>query len=345
MASVKLSAISKMPKNGGLADLADSTSPEPVAARLDPLPSVGDASSIGVPVSSLGNIQNPTALPDVSVPILGHPPSSLGLPPASLTMSQLPNMNTMSIPQLPCTAPAESFLTNVDQFWYMEMESASHPLPSQNSILADQADQVSMSVLLANPAPLAAPGSDSDSVTMSHAALMDILHCFGLSVAQELLLAIGLSTGESTGVSAPPLPAVGTPPPVFGPIQGASFLLNAPSSCLGITPLVALSGSRPLLSTLPVEAGELDPNVLPIPLCIQQVFNAGWSTYVPLDLLTNAACYRALIAADKHGNSAVSLSATEELQVLGTQFDLSQERHLSPFEFLQASKTLVWVIH
>lgn len=114
----------------------------------------------------------------------------------------------------------------------------------------------------------------------------------------------------------------------------------------GFMPIMTFSsvGTRPLLGR-PARSGvELDPNVMPIPLRIQRVFNLGWHVYVPLDLLTNAACHRALTSSNRNSDSAFSLSATGELQVSSARFDLSKERFLSAYEFLQASKTLVWVI-
>lgn len=83
---------------------------------------------------------------------------------------------------------------------------------------------------------------------------------------------------------------------------------------------------------------------MPIPLWVQRVFNAGWTTYVPLDALTTAACHRALTATSCQGDSALSLTLSGELQVSNAKFDLSKERHLTAFEFMQASTTLIWVI-
>ncbi|KAG6882589.1 hypothetical protein C0993_009935, partial [Termitomyces sp. T159_Od127] len=128
----------------------------------------------------------------------------------------------------------------------------------------------------------------------------------------------------------------------------AGHLTVAPSIARSADPV---SGSfslapspRPFLAAPPTSSSELDPNIMPIPLHIQRVFNAGWTTYVPLDLLTNAACHRAMTASSRHGDSSLSLSSSGELQVSSSRFDLSRERHLTAYEFMQASKTLVWVI-
>ncbi|KAG6895100.1 hypothetical protein C0992_003147 [Termitomyces sp. T32_za158] len=129
----------------------------------------------------------------------------------------------------------------------------------------------------------------------------------------------------------PAAPATLTPDGVFPLLQAVPSLSST-------------SGPRPLLGAPPASATELDPNVMPIPLRIQRVFNTGWSTYVPLDLLTKAACHRALTASNRHGDSALSISSSGELQVSSAKFDLSKERHISAYEFMQASKTLVWVL-
>ncbi|KNZ79967.1 hypothetical protein J132_08409 [Termitomyces sp. J132] len=94
----------------------------------------------------------------------------------------------------------------------------------------------------------------------------------------------------------------------------------------------------------PQAAAELDPNVMPIPVRVQRVFNTGWTVYVPLDLLTNAACHRALTASNRHSDFSLSLTASGELQVSNSKFDHSKEHYMSALEFMQASATLIWVI-
>lgn len=219
----------------------------------------------------------------------------------------------------------------------------------------------------ANPMP---PNHDitrpppQDTITLSRAALTELLCNFSSQFTHapppslnvhipDRPVTSGATSGQPVVPDIPatfplshhePEPAGFTPGTMPTLSDNTSF--TSPNVSCGFTPITTVSsvGTRPLLG-LPTRSGpELDPNVMPIPLRIQRVFNLGWNVYVPLDLLTNAACHRALTSSNRHSDSAFSLSASGELQVSSARFDLSKERHLTAYEFMQASKTLVWVI-
>ncbi|KAG6875456.1 hypothetical protein C0992_003773 [Termitomyces sp. T32_za158] len=254
----------------------------------------------------------PPALTNAPLSLTHVPPSLTHLPP-SLTNASAP----------PSLAPAPPLLT---------LAPPSLPVPPS---------------LGATPTPLSGVASSSSSsgpdeaLTLSRSALYSLLQNFGAEVARNFTSAPVALSAPVVNHAAPVTASLRMAPddPTLSGIPGGL----CPSLSSGGSFLLA-PGSRPLLGAPPVASAELDPNVMPIPLRIQRVFNAGWVTYVPLDQLTNAACHRALSASGRHGDSALSLSALGELQVSAAKFDLSKERHLSAYEFMQASKTLVWVI-
>ncbi|KAG6872535.1 hypothetical protein C0995_009056 [Termitomyces sp. Mi166 len=93
-----------------------------------------------------------------------------------------------------------------------------------------------------------------------------------------------------------------------------------------VNPTLSLpASSHPLLGTPLITGTNLNSNVMPISLCIERVFNASWTSYIPLDQLTNAACYQALTTSSKQDDSALSLSLSGKLQVLVAHFDPSKE--------------------
>lgn len=94
----------------------------------------------------------------------------------------------------------------------------------------------------------------------------------------------------------------------------------------------------------PAAITELNSNVMPIPLCVQHIFNAGWCAYIPLDALTMAACHCVLTAPNHQGDSSLSLTLACKIQVSSSRFDQSKEQLLTAFEFMQALSTLIWVI-
>ncbi|KAH0578007.1 hypothetical protein H2248_005566, partial [Termitomyces sp. 'cryptogamus'] len=152
--------------------------------------------------------------------------------------------------------------------------------------------------------------------------------------AQDLMLLSPDALPSGASYLHPLLPAASNPAPCPHPMR--------PS--YGITPVTEFLSSHPLLAAPPQAAAELDPNVMPIPVRVQRVFNTGWTVYVPLDLLTNAACHRALTASNRHSDFSLSLTASGELQVSNSKFDHSKEHYMSALEFMQASATLIWVI-
>lgn len=86
---------------------------------------------------------------------------------------------------------------------------------------------------------------------------------------------------------------------------------------------------------------EINPNIMPILLCVQCIFNAGWCIYVSFDALMIAACHWAFMALNCQGDSSLSLTSAGEIEVSSSRFDQSKKHLLSVFEFMQASSTLV----
>ncbi|KAG6887386.1 hypothetical protein C0995_015688 [Termitomyces sp. Mi166 len=144
----------------------------------------------------------------------------------------------------------------------------------------------------------------------------------------------------STGLLQPP-------PNIIFRQSAPSFVTTPGSNSVSLAPTTILnpSTSQTLLRAPPLISMLLNPNILSIPIWIQQVFNAGWSMYVLLDALTNSVCARAMSAPNQLGNTSLFLSTSGELQLMGTKFDLSKEKDIQPVDFMQASSTLVSVIH
>ncbi|KAG6886372.1 hypothetical protein C0992_004344 [Termitomyces sp. T32_za158] len=143
--------------------------------------------------------------------------------------------------------------------------------------------------------------ASDDAITLSCSALHSLLQDFGAKVARSLPSASHEAHAFMAGVFLAPVnSSVSSMLGSFHPAVGASTLapFKVPGTWALQTPgsLALSAGFRPLLGALPVLLAELDPNVMPIPLRIQWVFNVGWVTYIPLNYLTNAACHRALLA-------------------------------------------------
>ncbi|KAG6888390.1 hypothetical protein C0992_008608 [Termitomyces sp. T32_za158] len=142
-----------------------------------------------------------------------------------------------------------------------------------------------------------------------------------------------MSASTSTSHAAPDgAPDMSAPLLNFtSPAAQATLTPNGVFPLLQVVPsLPSMSGSHPLLGAPPASAMELDPNVMSIPLRIQRVLNAGWSTYVPLDLLTNAACHRALTALNRHkGPQAIVEVVEASVSHTNRQVEISQTNPLN----------------
>ncbi|KAG6888600.1 hypothetical protein C0992_008097, partial [Termitomyces sp. T32_za158] len=308
---------------------------------------VRDAPSFVLPRTSMSIPATPFTPHQMPAPRQASPPPAPSPTPRSMSPRAVVQRRAE---KQPCPVPpvdVGSFLQDAFQAGFLPAQD----LPSHSSrVLPFLPTQSRADVAPAGPTPIAASSAASDeAITLSRLALHSLLQDFRAEVACSLPSTSRKAHAFMAGVSLAPVnSSASSMLGLFRPAVGASA--PAPLEVLGTQALqtlgsfALLAGSRPLLGAPPVLSAELDPNIMPILLCIQWVFNMGWVTYIPLDYLTNAACHRVLSASGRQGNSALSLSASGELQVLVAKFDLSRKCHLTAYKFMQAFKTLVWVI-
>lgn len=285
-----------------------------------------------------------------STPSTFHGATFLPAPPVGLDASgvQAPPSEALSAPPPGHSAPSAAFSGNLPP-----PGPLGHPAPS-----AAVSGTFPVPPAPTMPDPSQLPGLTGDSFTFSRAELFALLQRFGSGLAAQVIPPDGVPLPSSHPSNPPLLLAINLTPaspspghsgqttlPLYagGPSSSIVTSLAPITSSSGIAPSTSLA-TRPLLAAPPAAMTELDPNIMPIPLRVQRIFNAGWSAYVPLDTLTTAACHRALTATNRQGDSSLSLSSAGEIQVSNSRFDQSKERLLTAFEFMQASSTLVWVI-
>ncbi|KAG6876695.1 hypothetical protein C0993_001085 [Termitomyces sp. T159_Od127] len=206
------------------------------------------------------------------------------------------------------------------------LQGSSNPLTASPAITMSHSARLDLlqrfgSQLTNLPAPVAAPSLEVPALplapptgfmhqTLPPTALPPVptLQNGGFPSLHGAVSSAGFMPSMSSG-SMPPVPGFMPAIPRFMPPVPTGFMPPATtavtlsvssgfaphsttsSECIALcftTASAPLSGPHPLLGTLPTATKELNPNIMPIPFCIQQVFNVGWTTYVLLDALTKS---------------------------------------------------------
>jgi hypothetical protein len=81
----------------------------------------------------------------------------------------------------------------------------------------------------------------------------------------------------------------------------------------------------------------LNPNDLVLPAGVIRILKAGWNEHIPLTLLTNRACHKAMLAATHTLESGFTLGTDGCLVIKSSLLDFSKEDSIDLIEWLEAS--------